>query len=228
MSRPTWDGAVNAWQVRDGLWRMGRSEWVQSAGWEQVVADGVRASVDLRSDEEFGRRPTDPQDVVIPEQVRWLHRPVEDHTNAEFWDRYDPYPNHPKYYYDNVGTFPNLVGSAVATLLHAWQQHPVVVNCSAGRDRTGLVVALTLQLPEAPGGAADLDEQLRVYSAGAWGSNEHRRTSTVPHPYETYIEPEQFDRELAGRLASLEEFLADWPAEKVRELMSHGVGSGSD
>ena len=70
-----------------------------------------------------------------------------------------------------------------------------------------------------PGGAADWDEQQRVYASGAHGINEHHRTSPIPHPYESYLEPDAFQRELSDRLASYRRFLQEWPGDRVLELL---------
>lgn len=218
LDAPNWAGSVNAWRVRDGLWRMGRAEWVTTKGWATMADQGVRTVVDLRSVAERGRRPTDPVAVELPAEIRHVHAPVEDPDHTEFWAWHDPYPNHPKYYQNMVETFPALVGSAVATTLQAWDEHGVVVHCSAGRDRTGLVLALLLQLPQIPGGAASWAEQARNYAAGTYGINDYRRTATTPHPVERYIPPDDYDRQLRDRLSALHQFLNQWPAEKVQDL----------
>ena len=36
-----WDGAVNAWHVAGGIYRMGRREWLTEAGWQQAYDDGA-------------------------------------------------------------------------------------------------------------------------------------------------------------------------------------------
>ena len=55
-----WDGAVNAWHVAGGVYRMGRREWLTEAGWRQAYDDGIRTVVDLRNAAEARRRDTDP------------------------------------------------------------------------------------------------------------------------------------------------------------------------
>ncbi|MDN6680322.1 MAG: hypothetical protein L0L17_11670 [Yaniella sp.] len=51
-----WSGARNAWQVRQDLWRMGRFEWVDAHGWQQMVDDGVATVIDVRTPPEVKPR----------------------------------------------------------------------------------------------------------------------------------------------------------------------------
>ncbi len=74
-----WDGAVNAWRISGGVFRMGRREWLTEAGWKQAYDDGVRTVIDLRNAAEHGRRDTDPEvgaDVLAVFDV--VHAPTED------------------------------------------------------------------------------------------------------------------------------------------------------
>ena len=214
-----WSGARNAWQVRDGLWRMGRAEWVDATGWQQMLADGVATVIDVRTPPEIKARKHDPAPAV-PAAIERIHLPVEDIHHESFWQRHAPYPMHPDAYHDTMETFGDRVATAMSTVLESWQAGGTVLHCTAGRDRTGLVLGLILQLPDIPGGAANWEEQARVYASGAHGINEHHRTSPIPHPYESYKEPAEFQRELEDRLASYRKFLAEWPGARVQELLA--------
>lgn len=217
-----WSGARNAWQVRHDLWRMGRSEWVDSTGWQQMLDDGITTVIDVRTPPEVTRRDHDPH-AVIPNQIRRLHLPVEDIHHDTFWQRNAPYPMHPDAYPDTMATFSTRVATAITTLRDAWLHSGTVLHCTAGRDRTGLVLGLLLQLDDIPGGAADWEEQERIYASGTHGINEHHRTSPVPHPYESYLSPGEFQQELADRLSSYRRFLREWPADRVQELLTEGT-----
>lgn len=217
-----WDGAVNAWLVRPGLWRMGRAEWLTEQGWAALARDGVTAVVDVRLPAEVSRRDTDPAEPVVPPGVARVHVPIEDHDNAEFRQLCFPYLDHPRYYDDAVRLFPEKVAQALGEIKARWGEGGVVVHCSAGRDRTGMLTALLLQLDDVPGGAAGWEEQARLYSAAVRGINEHHRTSGVPHPHESYQEPSVLEPALQDRLGSLRGFLEAWPAERVAELMATG------
>lgn len=216
-----WSGARNAWQVRSDLWRMGRAEWVDTTGWRQMLNDGVATVIDVRTPPEIKRRDLDP-DAAIPDEIQRFHLPVEDIHHAPFWERHSPYPMHPDAYQDTMDTFGDRVATAIRTVLDSWHQGGTVLHCTAGRDRTGLVIGLMLQLPDIPGGSADWEEQQSVYASGAHGINEHHRTSPIPHPYESYLAPGAFHRELADRLASYRKFLRDWPADRVQALLARG------
>lgn len=214
-----WDGAVNAWTVRPGLHRMGRAEWLTGRGWAELADAGVRAVIDLRMPQEVRRREHDPEHAGPPEGIVWENHPIEDAEDHRFRARFDPYPNHPAHYPALLERYPERIGAALARTLAAVQAGGAVLHCSAGRDRTGLLTALLLQLPELPGGAADRAEQHAVYTAGVRGINEYRRTATVPHPFERYVPPQDWEEHLAGRLAALDELLDAWPAERVRGLL---------
>lgn len=214
-----WDGAVNAWTVRPGLHRMGRAEWLTDAGWAELAEAGVAAVIDLRMPQEVRRRDHDPAHAGVPEGVMWENHPIEDAEDAAFRARFDPYPNHPAHYPDLLERYPDRIGTAMARTLAAIEAGGAVLHCSAGRDRTGLLTALLLQLPELPGGPADRDEQHAVYTAGVRGINDYRRIATVPHPYERWVPPEDWDAHLTERLAALDAVLDAWPAERVRALL---------
>src|SRR5699024_6115566 len=214
-----WSGARNAWQVRPGLWRMGRFEWVDSFGWDQMLDDGVKTVVDVRTLPAVKRREQDPQ-AFLPGEAQRVHVPVEDVNRAPVWQGRAPYPSHTDTYHDTMDTFGDRVACAIQMVLGSWKTGGTGLHSTAGRDRTGLVLGLLLHLPDIPGGAADWGEQENIYAAGAHGINEHHRTSPIPHPYESYLQPEAFERELSDRLASFRQFLRQWPGERVQELLA--------
>ncbi len=184
-----------------------------------MLDDGVATVIDVRTPPEVKRRKLDPE-ATVPVEIQRIHLPVEDIEHEAFWQRHTPYPMHPDAYHDTMETFGDRVATAITTLREAWADGGTVLHCTAGRDRTGLVLGLLLQLPDIPGGAADWDEQQRVYASGAYGINEHHRTSPIPHPYESYLAPSEFHRELEGRLASYRKFLQEWPGDRVAELLA--------
>ena len=175
-----WAGGVNIWQVRPGLWRMGRNHWVTANGWAEAAADGVGTNVDLRTAAELPPRPHDPP-AVADSPVQVLHKPLEDPQKPEYLNLCEresiPYPNAPKYYAPLLEWF----GPRITTVLNhiAEAERGVVINCSAGRDRTGLISTLTLLL----GGVSD-EEILGVHAASCAGINAWHVVSNRPHPYE--------------------------------------------
>ncbi|WP_309081033.1 tyrosine-protein phosphatase [Zhihengliuella sp.] len=198
----SWEGAVNAHHVAGGLYRMGRSEWLTPAGWQQMQDDGVRTVLDLRNPGERSRRPTDPE---LPEgwepRIAVVNCPTEDQTNAEFMAQVGAYLSDPAYYAANVRLFPDRIADVFRHVGAAAERGAVVIHCSAGRDRTGLIVSLALQLA----GRTDLIEE--QYAVALRGINAWHAVSSVKHPYESHLEPAELARILDAKLGRLREFL---------------------
>ena len=205
-----WDGAVNAWHVAGGVYRMGRREWLTEAGWRQAYDDGVRTVVDLRNAAEARRRDTDP---VVPAAA--LHglavvsAPTEEANHQQFAALTGPYLNDPAYYADNARLFPDRIVAVFRALADAADRGAVVLHCAAGRDRSGLVAAMVQDL------AGDSDHQIAEgYRRAARGINERYRTHGPPHDRERYLA----DDELAPLLEQRGEAVVDF----VRTLDSRG------
>ncbi|WP_372697130.1 tyrosine-protein phosphatase [Arthrobacter sp. JSM 101049] len=218
MDEVDWEGAVNARRVAGRLYRMGRSEWLTERGWRQAYADGIRTVVDLRNPDERRRRPTDPD--VGPGAlagITVLNCPTEDQSHAGFMaaaaSADTPYLSDPRYYPANLEHFPDLVAGVFRALAHA--RGSVVVHCSAGRDRTGMIVSLALAL------AGKRDLVATQYDAGARGINEWHRISPVKHPYERHLAPGELDEVLVGRQESLAAFVDAVDVEAF--LLGHGL-----
>ncbi|WIE75172.1 tyrosine-protein phosphatase [Curtobacterium sp. MCSS17_007] len=75
-------------------------------------------------------------------EVRVVHAPTEDQDDPEFRAVCFPILDSPEYWRHNWRILPDLVLAA----LHAVADAPsgVLVHCSAGRDRTGMISALLL------------------------------------------------------------------------------------
>ena len=150
-----WDGAANARDLGgvpagngriqpSRIYRMGRSEWVTARGWQQAYDAGVRTVVDLRNAAEIGRRDTDP--VVPPSAVRgigFLNLPTQEPDDPDFTALTGPYISSPRFYAENLRRWPEKFAAIARAAAHA-PPGGVVLHCSAGRDRTGLVTALLL------------------------------------------------------------------------------------
>jgi hypothetical protein len=210
-----WDGAVNAWHVAGGVYRMGRREWLTEAGWQQAYDGGIRTVVDLRNDDERQRRETDPPvgpavlaafDVVLA--------PTEDPGNSEFRAICGPYLNNPASYADNARLFPDKLAGVFKAVAAA--QGGVVIHCSAGRDRSGMVAAMLQDL------AGDTDEAIVLgYQRSMRGINEYRRLAAAPHPHERYVPDEVLLPLLEYRGGSLLQFVRSLKTGEY--LRRHGV-----
>jgi protein-tyrosine phosphatase len=213
-----WDGAVNGWHVAGGVFRMGRREWLTEAGWQQAFDAGVRTLIDLRNPEERQGRDTDPPvsaatlaafDVVLA--------PTEDPGNSEFRQICGPYLNHPAFYADNARIFPGRLARVFKAVAAA--PAGVVIHCSAGRDRSGMVAAMLQEL------AGDGEEAIvRGYQRAMQGINEHHRRSATPHPHERYLPEEVLRPLLEERGESLLGFLRTLQTEEF--LRRNGVTEG--
>ncbi|SFT48187.1 tyrosine-protein phosphatase [Arthrobacter sp. ov118] len=210
-----WDGAVNAWHVAGDVYRMGRREWLTEAGWRQAHDAGIRTVVDLRNEPEIRRRETDPPvrpaalagfDVVLAS--------TENPANTEFRKLCVPYLNHPAAYADNARLFPELLAGVFKALAAA--QGGVVIHCSAGRDRSGMIAAMIQDL------AGHSDEAIvQGYQRAMQGINEHHRRAAVPHPHERYLPDDVLSPLLEERGASLLQFVRSLNTAEF--LRRHGL-----
>lgn len=214
MDQPTWEGAVNARQVLGKIYRMGRSEWLTTTGWQQAYADGVRTVIDLRNPGERTRRHTDPDvDEAAKAGITIINSPTEEPGHPEFEALAVPYMNHPRMYPENLAFFPERIAEVFHHIAAA--EGKIVLHCSAGRDRTGLIVSMLLELV----GREDLLEP--QYEAALRGINDWHKISAYKHPHESYLEEQDLLGPLHERLRALGEFVASLRVEDF--LRDHGL-----
>ncbi|MBO0922089.1 tyrosine-protein phosphatase [Cellulomonas sp. zg-ZUI222] len=152
-----WDGYRNARDLgglptplsATGVTRFGRvargprREWLTPAGRQDAVRWGVRTVVDLRNTDEHGTRPGDHGTAGEPwPDVTLVHAPTEDPTHVPFMATCGPILDSPEYWAHNARLLPDLLRATLQAVATA--EPGVLVHCSAGRDRTGLVVTLLL------------------------------------------------------------------------------------
>jgi protein-tyrosine phosphatase len=201
-----WDGAVNAWHVAGGVYRMGRREWLTEAGWQQAYDDGIRTVIDLRNAAEARRRDSDPSVA----DAAWsgmsvVSAPTEEPGDPRFTGLAGPYLNDPAYYADNARLFPDKLADVFKALAVASVRGDVVLHCAAGRDRSGMVAAMVQDL------AGDSDQDIADgYRRAARGINERYGSHGPPHERERYLEEHE--------LAPLLEQGGDAVVEFVRGL----------
>ncbi|MDR6988012.1 protein-tyrosine phosphatase [Paenarthrobacter nitroguajacolicus] len=210
-----WDGAVNAWRIAGDVYRMGRHEWVTEAGWQQMYDDGVRTVIDLRASRERRQRDTDPE---VPDEVKAridvVHCPTEDPDHRRFSELFGPYLKDPAQYADYLQVFADKVAAVFMAI--AASPGKVVVHCSAGRDRSG-VIALMLQRLA---GLSD-DDIVRGYELAARGINERHRTHGAPHAHDPYLPDDELETMLDKKRAGLRGFLKE--LDVVGFLRANGV-----
>ncbi|GAA2707689.1 tyrosine-protein phosphatase [Micromonospora olivasterospora] len=135
---PTRDGRAVRWAR---LYRSDSPHRIDGADRDAFVALGVRTVIDLRRPEEVTRDGRVPEldglayRHIHPEHADWAQAPYEPDTSLARYlaDRYA----------DLAGTGAAGLAEAVGLIADS-ANAPVVVHCVAGKDRTGIVCALTL------------------------------------------------------------------------------------
>lgn len=207
-----WDGAVNAWHIAGSVYRMGRREWLTETGWRQAYDGGIRTVIDLRNPDEIRRRETDPPvgaETLAAFDV--VHAPTEDPGNSEFRALCVPYLNDPASYPDNARIFPGKLARVFKAVAAA--PGAVVIHCSAGRDRSGMIAAMLQDLA----GAGE-DAIAAAYERAMRGINEHHRVAATPHPHERYLPEEVLAPLILRRQESLLRFVRE---VKTAEFLGH-------
>lgn len=214
-----WSGAVNARHICGVFFRMGRQEWLTDHGWRQLQADGIDRVIDLRNPEEISRREYDP---VVGELsihgIELFNLPLESPGNERFEAIAIPYMNHTGMYRLVCEEFGDQLLAVFENL--ASTRRGAVIHCSAGRDRSGLVATLLLDL------AGRRDEILAQDEAAVRGINEWHRVSPRKHPHESHQPDGQLEAIIRSRAAELEKFL-DWLGSAEDYLRGQGMGESS-
>lgn len=210
-----WDGAVNAWRIAGDLYRMGRHEWVTETGWRQMYDDGVRTVIDLRAARELTPRESDPEvpDAVMA-RIDVVHCPTEDPDHSRFAELFGHYLKEPEQYADYLHLFADKIAAVFKAI--AASPGKVVVHCSAGRDRSG-VIALMLQRLA----GYSNEEIIHGYELAARGINERHRTHGAPHAHDPYLSDAELEELLTQRRSSLQSFLDS--LDPGQFLSAHGV-----
>lgn len=129
---------------RGAVVRADSADRLTAEGWAALWSHGVRTVLDLRNDAE--REEGSPR----PSGLTTVHVPPDDHSDTEFWDQW----GHgldctPLYYRAFLRRFPATVARVVSAVADA-RPGGVLIHCSGGRDRTGLVAMLLLAFAGVP------------------------------------------------------------------------------
>jgi protein-tyrosine phosphatase len=155
------DGGVTRW---DSIVRSDSLTRLETRGWEELEAYGIRTVIDLRNEDEIGT------DVgARPDSIETINIPLDVTEDREFWEVWENGPQFatPLYYRPHLERFPGRSADVVRAIALA-RPGGVVFHCQGGRDRAGQIAMLVLALvgvePEAI--AADYglsDERLRPF-----------------------------------------------------------------
>lgn len=130
----TADGRVMRWRT---LLRADSLHRLPEAGQRDLLACGVRTIIDLRRPNEARHQPNV---FAASAALRYIHYPLYEITVDT--DHDEPLRRHYRWLLDECQ--PQL--AAVLTLLGAPGALPALIHCTAGKDRTGIVIALLLAL----------------------------------------------------------------------------------
>jgi protein-tyrosine phosphatase len=157
------DGTVNfreigGYRTQDGktvkrgaLYRSDKLDDLTEQGQQQLQALGVQAVCDLRGMSEVERHPDN-----LPASITYYHLPIEA-ENDTFGSLCDYFFNKSRlresiywmYHELFIEGHPQMFGEAINQVAQA-DKRPVVLHCTAGKDRTGLITAMILDLLGVP------------------------------------------------------------------------------
>ncbi|MFR9729663.1 tyrosine-protein phosphatase [Saccharopolyspora sp. MS10] len=147
-----WDGLINGRELgglpvrggrvrRGAVVRSGNPAFLRAAGWDALLAHGVRTVVDLTGGTEDGA-----DRAARPAELTTLRLPLDDPAATAFRAEWGgPLSCTPLHYPAFAARFPGALAEAVRAVASA-APGGVLVHCGSGRDRTGLVVLVLLGL----------------------------------------------------------------------------------
>jgi protein-tyrosine phosphatase len=153
LRRLNWEGCANVRDLgglgsvdgRETAWgavvRGDTPDKLTPAGWDALIAHGVRTIVDLRNDDE--RTPTSAR----PDGIETIHVPLDGVEDTEFWLEWGTGPQFgtPLYYRPHLERFPERNARAIAAVAQAGPGG-VLIHCVGGKDRAGQISMLLLAL----------------------------------------------------------------------------------
>ncbi|MBM4416837.1 MAG: tyrosine-protein phosphatase [Chloroflexi bacterium] len=148
--------ALGAATRADAIIRSDSLHRLTARGRRAVVDAGVSLIVDLRNDDELERYPNPFAELRQPGDPRYANLPFLDTANEAAIERLRTANGIDVAYRGMVDDFATNVGRILSAIADAGIG-PVVVHCHAGKDRTGIVVAMMLDLVAVPGATVEAD-----------------------------------------------------------------------
>lgn len=229
-----WDGARNLHDVgsaplrlsgetRAGrVWRSAAREWMTEVGWGQAGGDGLRTVVDLRNDGEIGRGPEHPEvESAAMANVEIIHAPTEDPHDPTFLETCGHLLDTPLGWEPNARLYPDLLAVVFETIAAA--KGGVLVHCAGGRDRTGMVVAMLLQLADVTAAGIEAD-YIRGYLGAARHPGHSLGYDAEAGEWVPATEQPQSTAELADAVAERRTAVASWCADFDTETYLREAG----
>jgi protein tyrosine/serine phosphatase len=142
------------------LFRSANPDGLTPDGWQQLVDAGIRTIVDLRNDDEL-------VGSVRPETLTVARRPMEDQSDENFMAEWGDRLGSPEYYPEVTRLWPHLLADAVGAVADA-PEGGVLIHCMAGRDRTGMITAILLELVHVDRDAIFDDFAISATAINAW------------------------------------------------------------
>ncbi|GIH02249.1 protein-tyrosine-phosphatase [Rhizocola hellebori] len=221
-------------ELRDGgttcfgrVYRSAAPEYLTDEGWVHAKAAGLRTIVDLRNAPAETQRTAD-HPIVRPESLGGLDfvcAPTEDPDDVEFLRVCGPWLDHPRSWMDNVRLAPARLAAVMRAVAGA--QPAVLVHCAGGRDRTGMICAMLLDLAEATTQAI-IDDYVAGWRGAATYSGHGWVYDTDQHEWHRHhlpaTHPDEVERQIAQRLPALREWARSFRTENY--LRSIGLAEG--
>jgi hypothetical protein len=132
------DGRETAWGA---VVRGDTPDNLTPAGWDALMAHGIRTIVDLRNDDERVA------DAARPGEIATVHVALDGAEDTEFWSEWGTGPQFgtPLYYRPHLQRFPERNARAIAAVAQA-EPGGVLIHCVGGKDRAGQIAVLLLAL----------------------------------------------------------------------------------
>jgi len=134
---PTRSGKKTKWK---SLVRADSLDRLNAEGFRELQQYGITTIIDLRDEREVASNR-----LQVPNGITRKHLPLEDQNDHEFWNQWGLYNCTPLYYKAFLAQSPDRVAAVFAAIADA-PEGGIVYHCGSGRDRTGLITILLLEL----------------------------------------------------------------------------------